>query len=84
MKFNVIRAWKDEAYRQSLSAEELSMLPESPVGATELTDVDLQVVHGGKDVGDVFSIAACSAAACNTNIVAAAAIFSDSECSFKL
>ncbi|WP_322480686.1 mersacidin/lichenicidin family type 2 lantibiotic, partial [Thermogemmatispora sp.] len=25
MKFDIVRAWKDEAYRQSLSEEELSL-----------------------------------------------------------
>ena len=37
MKFNTIRAWKDEAYRLSLSSEEQALLPESPVGTSELT-----------------------------------------------
>ena len=33
---DIIRAWKDEEYRLSLSAEQRSILPEHPVGAIEL------------------------------------------------
>jgi mersacidin/lichenicidin family type 2 lantibiotic len=47
MKFDIVRAWKDEAYRHSLSEEELSLLPESPIGEVELTDADLEAVQGG-------------------------------------
>ncbi len=48
MKIDIARAWKDEAYRQSLSSEELAMLPENPVGELELTDTDLAMVYGGE------------------------------------
>ena len=44
---DVIRAWKDEAYRNSLSKEQRAMLPENPAGAVELTDADLDTVAGG-------------------------------------
>jgi mersacidin/lichenicidin family type 2 lantibiotic len=44
MKFDVIRAWKDETYRQSLSNEELNMLPAHPAG--ELSETDLELVSG--------------------------------------
>lgn len=37
----IIRAWKNEAYPNSLSAEELALLPVNPAGAIELTDADL-------------------------------------------
>lgn len=47
MKFDIARAWKDEAYRQSLSAEELKMLPANPSGELELTDAELEMVSGG-------------------------------------
>jgi mersacidin/lichenicidin family type 2 lantibiotic len=46
MKLDVIRAWKDETYRQSLSYEQLNALPENPAGELELTDADLQGVSG--------------------------------------
>lgn len=45
MQFDIVRAWKDEAYYQSLSAEQLSTLPTNPAG--ELTDMDLATVSGG-------------------------------------
>lgn len=44
---DIIRAWKDEAYRQSLSPETLAQLPENPAGLIELTDVDLGFAVGG-------------------------------------
>jgi mersacidin/lichenicidin family type 2 lantibiotic len=44
---DIVRAWKDEEYRLSLSDVELSSLPASPVGEIELTDADLEAVYGG-------------------------------------
>lgn len=31
-KLDIIRAWKDESYRNSLSAEQISQLPANPAG----------------------------------------------------
>jgi len=45
---NVIRARKDEEYRQSLSAGELALLPDNPAGAIELTDGEMLAVEGGE------------------------------------
>lgn len=47
MNFDVTRAWKDETYRQSLSEEERSHLPENPVGEIELSESELEAIHGG-------------------------------------
>jgi mersacidin/lichenicidin family type 2 lantibiotic len=44
---NIVRAWKDETYRQSLSAQEQAVLPVNPAGASELTDAQLVAVYGG-------------------------------------
>ncbi|HEY7124230.1 MAG TPA: mersacidin/lichenicidin family type 2 lantibiotic [Ktedonobacterales bacterium] len=44
---DIVRAWKDAEYRQSLSAEEQTLLPEHPAGAIELPDEDLAQVAGG-------------------------------------
>ncbi len=44
MQFDIVRAWKDEAYYQSLSTEQLSTLPANPAG--ELTDMDLATISG--------------------------------------
>jgi mersacidin/lichenicidin family type 2 lantibiotic len=46
MRIDIVRAWKDEAYRASLSQEEQTLLPENPVGALELSDAELEAVHG--------------------------------------
>jgi mersacidin/lichenicidin family type 2 lantibiotic len=43
----IIRAWKDEAYRLSLSEAERAMLPENPAGSVELSDAQLGNVSGG-------------------------------------
>jgi len=43
---NIVRAWKDEAYRQGLSAEQQVMLPANPAGEVELTDIELEAVYG--------------------------------------
>ncbi len=43
---SVIRAWKDDEYRLSLSDSELALLPEHPAGAIELTDAELGATAG--------------------------------------
>jgi len=47
-KVDVIRAWKDEDYRLSLSDDERALLPEYPAGMGNLSDIDLEGVGGGK------------------------------------
>jgi mersacidin/lichenicidin family type 2 lantibiotic len=37
---NIIRAWKDPAYRRSLTAAERARLPAHPSGAIEFQDLD--------------------------------------------
>lgn len=46
---DIIRAWRDEDYRMSLTETELAQLPESPVGLIELTEADLDYAAGGAD-----------------------------------
>jgi mersacidin/lichenicidin family type 2 lantibiotic len=45
----IIRAWKDPAFRASLSTEERATLPESPSGRsmTELEESELGEISGG-------------------------------------
>jgi mersacidin/lichenicidin family type 2 lantibiotic len=43
----IVRAWRDEDYRLSLSNEDLSGLPENPVGIVELSDDALNSAAGG-------------------------------------
>ena len=48
MKTNdIIRAWRDAEFMNSLSAEERAMLPANPAGDVELNDDDLANVNGG-------------------------------------
>jgi mersacidin/lichenicidin family type 2 lantibiotic len=49
MELDIVRAWKDDVYRQSLTAEEQAMLPENPIGEYELSDADLEMIYGGGD-----------------------------------
>jgi len=43
---NLVQAWKDETYRQSLSVEEQAVLPANPVGEIELTEAELEALSG--------------------------------------
>lgn len=47
MSVDIIRAWKDDEYRNSLSPEELAALPAHPAGFMALSDEDLGDVTGG-------------------------------------
>lgn len=60
MKSNVVRAWKDATYRKNLSRAELATLPLCPAGDFELTDADLDAVHGGWDQGCQHERECCS------------------------
>ncbi|MTJ06761.1 MULTISPECIES: mersacidin/lichenicidin family type 2 lantibiotic [unclassified Anabaena] len=52
---DIIRAWKDEEYRHSLSAEQQEQLPANPAGLVELNDEDMSSVSGGcTTCGDPF------------------------------
>ncbi len=48
---NIIRAWKDENFRNSLSEQERALLPENPAGMSELSDEALQTIAGGMMAG---------------------------------
>ncbi len=61
LDIDIIRAWKDEEYRNSLSEEQRSQLPENPAGMIELSDEDLGSVVGG------YSESCCDCVKC-TNI----------------
>ena len=47
---DIVRAWKDEAYRASLTYTQRGTLPENPAGLVELNDVDLEGLVGGNGV----------------------------------
>ena len=44
---DIIRAWKDEEYRNSLSEEQRNQLPENPAGMSELSDEEMETFMGG-------------------------------------
>ena len=44
---DIIRAWKDPKYRDSLSEEQRSQLPENPAGLIELSETKAETVAGG-------------------------------------
>lgn len=46
MNIDIVRAWKDATYRANLSAEEQALLPAHPAGTVELSDAELEMVHG--------------------------------------
>jgi mersacidin/lichenicidin family type 2 lantibiotic len=53
-KVNVLKAWTDQEYRQTLTAEQIAALPANPAG--ELSDMEqLNVTggHGSNTAGDV-------------------------------
>ena len=49
-KLDIIRAWKDETYRNSLSSDEQAQLPENPAGTIELTETELKGIEGGVEL----------------------------------
>ncbi len=73
-KVDVVRAWKDESYRQNLSAEELASLPANPAGEIELTDSDLGAVYGGAT-----AVVGCSAV-CNSAVLCQSGICGSAIC----
>ncbi len=48
---DIIRAWKDRNYRESLSEEQRSGVPDNPAGISELSDADMEVITGGRPAG---------------------------------
>jgi mersacidin/lichenicidin family type 2 lantibiotic len=45
-RLDIIRAWKDAAYRRSLTPDQLAALPANPAGAVELTEAEAAAVDG--------------------------------------
>ncbi len=46
MNINIARAWKDAEYRKTLSAAELALVPENPVGAVEISEEEASDIMG--------------------------------------
>ena len=47
---DIIRAWKDAEYRESLSDAQRAALPENPVGLIEIPTAALAGIAGGKPI----------------------------------
>jgi mersacidin/lichenicidin family type 2 lantibiotic len=60
-RIDVIRAWKDEAFRQSLSEAERALLPQNPAGPVELTEAEAAAVEGGA------AVACCCSCTCHSS-----------------
>jgi mersacidin/lichenicidin family type 2 lantibiotic len=65
---DIIRAWQDPEYRNSLSSAERAMLPANPVGEIELTEGELTEVIGAAQSGNSEGCNSkfCSTAECCT------------------
>ncbi len=46
MNINIARAWKDAEYRKTLSAAELALVPENPVGAVDISEDEASDIMG--------------------------------------
>ncbi len=49
-KTNIIRAWKDPDYFESLSLQEQDLVPENPAGMLELSEEEMENFAGGSPV----------------------------------
>jgi mersacidin/lichenicidin family type 2 lantibiotic len=77
-KLDIVRAWKDEEYFNSLTEAERRLLPQNPAGLVELSDDDLGVAAGGQApaittpvltisaLGSCYSCITCPVATCIT------------------
>ncbi|MBD2328722.1 mersacidin/lichenicidin family type 2 lantibiotic [Alkalinema sp. FACHB-956] len=45
---NIIRAWKDADFRNSLSRDAKTVLPDNPAGLIQLNDTELGAISGGQ------------------------------------
>ncbi|MDZ8188410.1 MAG: mersacidin/lichenicidin family type 2 lantibiotic [Nostoc sp. ChiSLP02] len=44
---DVVRAWKDEEYRSSLTEAQRAQIPDNPAGLVDLTDEEINGIEGG-------------------------------------
>ena len=44
---DIIRGWKDENYRNSLSDEQRAQLPQNPAGIIDLSENEMESIVGG-------------------------------------
>ena len=63
-KIDVVRAWRDEEYRNSLTEEQRAGLPENPAGLSDVSDAVLRSVAGG--CGSKFTLSCWSYCDCSS------------------
>jgi mersacidin/lichenicidin family type 2 lantibiotic len=51
-RIDIIRAWKDAAYRQSLGEAQLAAMPANPAGMVDLTAEEAAVIAGSANGAD--------------------------------
>ncbi|MGB1249036.1 MAG: mersacidin/lichenicidin family type 2 lantibiotic [Candidatus Promineifilaceae bacterium] len=47
---DVVRAWKDEEFRASLTSDQQAGLPDAPSNMAELSDEELEQIAGGRGI----------------------------------
>ncbi|MFY0528772.1 mersacidin/lichenicidin family type 2 lantibiotic [Archangium gephyra] len=71
MSVDIVRAWKDEQYRMSLTESERANLPANPAGMVELTDADLDGVAGGLERDAVIDTSIGKTSCCTSTVATA-------------
>ena len=71
----IVHAWRDGEFRDSLNPETLANLPDSPVGEIELNDSDL-----GQVVGESVSVNLTIAVTVGVSAVLCASYFNGGSC----
>ena len=56
----VVRAWKDQSYRNSLSADQLAKLPAHPSGTIEFDRTAVAVKTNGSKCPSPYTLAYCT------------------------
>jgi len=46
-QIDVVRAWKSDVYRGTLTEDQLAMMPAHPAGIAELSEAELMDANGG-------------------------------------
>ena len=61
---DIIKAWKDENYRNNLSSSEQELLPENPAGTIELSGSEMEDIDGGSTSWVISATFAVTASLC--------------------
>ena len=82
-RLDIVRAWKDEEYRSSLTDAQRAALPGNPVGMVELNGAGLEGVAGG---GNTKGLGTTSPAMCQSSLAILCPprhVFCISACKFR-